>query len=156
MEPSLCMHFQKIYLSTILEGSTDPGQQGTDGSTPGLFAVYLSFVLPKNCFHVHCQRGDQLGPDLEVYRRCLEAYGVLNGTQSSKAPWENYFNSPFRKEMLTQANQRSPGRVAQSLRSPSHWEWPVESFLSLPPKVKTNWLDKEIETHVSICIYFDF
>lgn len=48
MEPSLCMHFQKMYLSAILEDSSDPGQQGTSGSVPGLFAVLSSYVLPKN------------------------------------------------------------------------------------------------------------
>lgn len=48
MEPSLCMHFQKIYLSAILENSTDPGLQRTGGSVPGLFAVPSSYVLPPN------------------------------------------------------------------------------------------------------------
>ena len=48
MEPSLCTHFQKIYLSAILENSIDPGLQRTGGSVPSLFAVPSSYVLPQN------------------------------------------------------------------------------------------------------------
>ena len=48
-------------------------------------------------------------------------------------------------------------RVAQSLLGLSHWEHPTESFLDLPPEVKTNWLVRESgETHVKcICLFLE-